>query len=440
MIKTLIKDAIIITLDDARRDYFSGDLCVSGDCIESIAQHPQKLDAGRIDRVIDGKNYIIMPGFVNSHGHVAMTLLRSYADDMPLKEWLEQKIWPLEDRLRADDVYWGTMLGLAEMIRGGTTTFADMYFFMDQAAGATAESGMRAVLSRGLIALGSEEEAHEKLEDTKRFIDQWHGAESGRITVTLGPHAPYTCPPAFLQKVMDLAAKTGRSMQIHLSETRGEVDDCIKEHGVTPPELLHNLGFFDYKVIAAHCVHLDNHDIEILVENKVGVAHNPGSNLKLGSGIAPVAQMVDHGVKVGIGTDGASSNNNLDMLEEMRLAALLSKGVSMDPTLIRARTALKMATALGAEALGLERVGMLKEGYRADLIGLRYDKPHMQPMHDPQAQLVYSAAAADVDLVMVDGKILFEDGEFKTLDQEKIMAEASRCAIRLTESTKKGIG
>ncbi len=433
MSKILIKDALIVAMDIEKPGSFYGDILTVSDQIEKIAEHPDSIKADLADRVLDGSNLIVMPGFVNTHGHAAMSLFRSYADDMPLKEWLEQKIWPIEILLESDDIYWGTLLSIAEMIKGGTTTFTDMYFFMDRVAEAAVESGIRSVLSRGLIGLGGGEEG---LVETEAFIKNWHGAENGRISIMIGPHAPYTCPPEYLKKVMDLAEKTERPIQIHLSETKGEVEDCLNEHGLTPPKLLSDLGLLDFKVIAAHCVHLNEQDLEILAKKNVAVAHNPGSNLKLGSGIAPVRKMLSSGIKVGIGTDGASSNNNLDMVEEMRLAALLSKGLEMDPTLIDAHTALQMATSMGAEALLLDRVGILKEGYKADLIGLRHDRPHLTPMHDPQAHLVYAAAAADVHMVLVDGKLLLDNGELTTLDEEKIRAEASLKSSRLIKARK----
>lgn len=430
MNNTLIKDALLITMDDSRPDYFRGDILVKSGLVAAISEAPTSIDSKNAETVIDGKDLIVMPGFVNSHGHAAMTLLRSYADEMPLKEWLENKIWPTEERLESEDVYWGSMLAIAEMIKGGTTTFADMYFFMERVAEAAAESGIRAVLSRGMIGIGPGGE--DALKNTEEFIKNWHGAEGGRINVTLGPHALYTSPPEYLLKVMDLAGKTGRPMQIHLSETKGEVEESLSKHSKSPIELVHELGLFNYRVIAAHCVHLSDRDIEILAEKNVGVAHNPGSNLKLGSGLANITKMLQSGINVGIGTDGASSNNNLDMVEEMRLVALLSKGVNLDPTLLPAKTAIKIATKMGAQVLCLEDTGMIKEGYRADIIGLSCNRPHMIPMHDPLAQVAYSAAAADVSLVMVDGKILLENGSLTTLDEEKIMAEAAQRATRLT--------
>lgn len=427
----LIKDALVIPMDEEGPDFFEGNILVEGDEICEIDPEQASLGSrGKDMRVIDGSNLILMPGLVNTHGHAAMSLFRGFADDMPLKEWLEDKIWPLENNLKGDDVYWGTLLSITEMIRGGVTTFTDMYFFMERAAEAVAESKMRAVLSRGLVGLS--ENSGGALEDSRELIRGWHGAEDGRITITLGPHAPYTCPPDFLRRVMDAAGETGRPMQIHLAETAGEVENCLAEHSCTPVKFLENLKFFDYPVTAAHCVHLTGDDIAILADKEVKVSHNPGSNLKLGSGIAPLHEMLKAGITVGLGTDGAASNNNLDLLEEMRLAALLAKGSTMDPTAVPARKALNMATRDGARALFLPRLGMIKKGYKADLIGLRKDAPHMTPMHDPLAQVVYAASSGDVDLVMVDGNILLEKGRLSGLDEEKIKAEAGSCARRLT--------
>ncbi|MDW7739423.1 MAG: amidohydrolase [Bacillota bacterium] len=426
-----VKEAVIITLDPDRPAFFRGDILIEKEYIHAITEHPNSIETEHSVKVIDGKNLIIIPGLINTHGHTAMTLFRSYADDLPLQEWLENKIWPAEELLESNDVYWGTLLGIAEMIKSGTTTFTDMYFFMDRVAEATEESGIRAMLSRGLIGLGSS--AQEGLEETEGFIRDWHGRGNGRINVSLGPHAPYTCPPEFLKKVITMAEKYNRPLQIHVSETKKEVDDCIKDYGLTPPKLLYDTGLFDCKTIAAHCVHLTDEDIELMAEKDVGIAHNPGSNLKLGSGIAPVSKMLSKGLKVGIGTDGTASNNNLDMIEEIRFAALLEKGLFMDPTRINAETALKMATSMGAEVLGLPSTGVIKEGFKADLIGLKTDLPHWTPMNNPMANLVYSSAAADVDLVIVDGRILMENRTLKTLDEEKIRFEASRCARRLLE-------
>ncbi len=434
MSKILIKNSLIITLDNEQPAYIYGDILVSEDIIEKISENPGEIDNYNYDQVIDGKNLIIMPGLVNTHGHAAMSLLRSYADDLPLKKWLESKIWPVEAMLESDDVYWGAMLSIAEMIRGGTTTFTDMYYYMDRVAEAAAKSGIRAVLSRGMIGL--EFDLEKGFLDTKDLINNWHGAENKRINVIIGPHSAYAGSSGFLERVVDLAAETGLPIQVHLAETKDEVDSCLAEQGCSSTAMLSEIGFFDFKVVAAHCVHLSDSDIDILAEKKVGVSHNPGSNLKLGSGIAPINRLLDRGINVGLGTDGAASNNNLDMIEEMRLAALISKGVAMDPALVNAKTALQMGTAMGADVLGLKNTGVLKSGFKADLIGLRTDRLNLTPLHDPFAHIVYASAAADVSLVMVDGKVLLENGVFTTLDEEKIRVEASRCAKRLVNAGK----
>lgn len=430
MKKILITGATIVTMDEEQPDHFCGDLLVEGDTITAIVSRPERIEQAGIDRVIEGNKWILLPGLINTHGHAAMTLLRGYADDLPLMRWLEDKIWPAEKALTGDDVYWGTLLAIAEMLKGGTTTFTDMYFFMDRAAEAVAESKIRAMLSRGLAGVGLA--GGRMLREAESFINNWQGKENGRINTSLGPHAPYTCPPGFLKKVMAIAARTGRPLQIHLAETAGEVERCRQKYGLSPVELMEHVGLFQFEVIAAHCVHLSDRDISILAQQGVGVAHNPGSNLKLGSGIAPLNELLKAGVKVSLGTDGAGSNNNLDLWEEIFLAALLPKGIHQDPTVIPARAALKMATTNGAEVLRLPRLGKLKVGYRADLIGLKGDLPHLNPIFDPSAHLVYSAAAADVSLVMVDGQILVDNGSLTTLDEERIIYEASRRAYRLT--------
>lgn len=384
------------------------------------------------DRTIAADKFALLPGFINTHGHAAMTLLRSVADDLPLKSWLEEKIWPLEARLDSDRVYWGTMLAIAEMIRGGTTTFTDMYFFEDAVARAAEETGIRAVLSRGLVALGPN--FNTALAESRDFVRSWQGRAGGRITTQLGPHAPYTCPQPHLDRILELAAELGVPLQIHVSETPGEVEGSYKQYGKSPVEVLEEAGMFKFPVLAAHCVNISSKDADILARYDVRVAHNPTSNLKLGSGIAPVPELLAKGVTVGLGTDGAASNNNLDMLEEMRLAALIHKGVNNDPTLISAAGALDMAMRSGARALFLEgETGWISEGLKADLILIDLDKPHLTPRHNLEAHLVYSAQSADVSLVMVDGVILMENGRLTKMDEERVLFEAAGCAREIAQ-------
>lgn len=378
----------------------------------------------RYDRVIAADGCALIPGLVNCHGHAAMTLFRGIADDLPLKPWLEEKIWPLEARLTAECVYWGSMLAMAEMIRGGTTTFSDMYFFEEETARAAAESGMRAVLSRGL-AVGPN--LHNALEENRQLAEEWHQGGGGRITIQLGPHALYTCPPRQLAPILDLAAELGLALQIHISETRDEVEESFARYGKSPVAVLEEAGLFQFPVLAAHCVHLSEEDIGILARHQVHVSHNPVSNLKLGSGIAPVPQMHAAGLVVGLGTDGASSNNNLDMFLEMRLAALIHKGIAGDPTLVPAGLALEMATSMGAKALFLDEVGYIEEGMKADITLVDLNRVHLSPRHDPYGAIAYAAKASDVTLVMVDGRILLEDGRLTTIDEERTIYEAQRC-------------
>jgi 5-methylthioadenosine/S-adenosylhomocysteine deaminase len=423
----LIRGATVLTVNDAQEIIEEADVVVEGQVIGYAG--PKRDWQTSFNRVINGRGKLLAPGFVNAHGHAAMTLLRSFADDVPLMYWLEKRIWPVEARLKREDVYWGTLLAIVEMLRSGTTTFTDMYFFMTQVAEAVDETGIRGVLARGLVGVG--EQAEKGLESSERFIAGWHGRAGGRITTMLGPHAPYTCPPAYLQKVMQLQEKLNVPVQIHLSETLEEVRRIKEQYGLSPVALLKETGLLERPVIAAHCVHLSSEDIDIMRDYDVHVAHNPGSNLKLGSGIAPVPDMLDRGLVVGLGTDGAASNNNLDMLEEMRLAALLHKGSRQDPTAITAHEALRMATSHSARAVFLDDVGIVAAGKKADLIMLDLHKPHLTPRHDLVAHLVYAAQPDDITLVMVDGKILLENGELTTLDEEKIMFQAQESAMRL---------
>ena len=379
--------------------------------------------------VVDGKGKLATAGMVNTHGHVSMTLLRSYADDMALMDWLENKIWPIEAKMDANDIYWGAMLGIVEMLKGGTTCFADMYCFMEDVARACLETGIRANLCRGLIGVAPD--ADVKLAENDVLAENWQGAGNGLIRVTYGPHAPYTCPIPYLEKVIKAAADHKAEIQMHLCETKFEVESCLKEHGVTPIKLMDSLGMFELGTIADHAVHLTEEDMEIMAAKKVRVAHNPQSNLKLASGIAPVAKMLEKGICVGLGTDGASSNNNLDMLEECRAAAMLHKATTFDPLVVPAAKAWEMATVDGAKVLGFENLGKLEAGQYADIVLWDNHKPYWYPRHNKLSQLVYAANSSDADTVFIAGKKVLESGKLLTFDEEKIYAEAQACAERL---------
>lgn len=379
--------------------------------------------------IVDGKGKLATAGMVNTHGHVSMTLLRSYADDMELMDWLQNKIWPIEDKMNAQDIYWGAMLGIAEMLKGGTTCFADMYAFMENVARACAETGIRANLCRGLIGVAPDKDV--KLAENNVLAANWQGYDNGRIRISYGPHAPYTCPVDYLEKVIKAAADHKAEIQMHLCETKFEVDTCMKEHGLTPIQLMDKLGMFDLGTIAAHCVHLTDNDMEIMAAKKVRVAHNPQSNLKLASGIAPVAQMLEKGICVGIGTDGASSNNNLDMLEECRAAAMLHKATNFDPLAVSAQKAWEMATVDGAKTLGFDNLGLLEAGQLADIVLWDMHKPYWYPRNNKLSLLVYAASANDADTVIVAGKKVVAGGKLLTFDEEKIYAQASACMEKL---------
>lgn len=389
---------------------------ITGDKISRI-----DTTAATAKTVIDGRGKFAVPGFINAHTHASMTLLRSYSDDKALMDWLNKDIWPIEARMNRKDIRAGAELAAVEMIKGGTTTFVDMYGpDMEEVAQVVERSGMRGVLCRGIIGIAN---GDEKLATNVELFKDWNDKADGRIKVMFGPHAVYTCPPDFLRKVAETAGGLGAEIHIHMNETLDEVNGCLRDYGKRPFEVVVETGLFDLGTLAAHCVHLSDAEIEIIRAKNIRVAHNPGSNMKLASGIAPVPKLLSEGVTVGLGTDGASSNNNLDMLEEIRLAALLHKVATLNPLEIPALEAVKMATEYGAAAVGIENIGRLEVGCKADIVLFDMSAPEWQPPLNPLSLLVYSANSSAADTVFVDGKILMEHRELKTLDEEKIIAE-----------------
>ncbi|MGI6192233.1 MAG: amidohydrolase [Christensenellales bacterium] len=378
-------------------------------------------------RVIDCEGDLLMPGLVNAHTHLAMTLFRNAADDMELSTWLRERIWPLEDKLTAEDAYWGTMLAAAECIRGGCTLVNDMYFFMDNTARAIADSGIRALLGQGIVT--GNDDGKSRLAIAKSLFDEFNDAEDGRIKIAITPHAEYTCNAATLAAAGDLAAKLDARLHVHVSETFQEHEECKLRHGLTPAAYLSSLGMLHDKTLLAHCVHIDEDDAALIGAAKAHVLHCPQSNLKLGSGIAPVPAMLAHRINVCLGTDGAASNNNLDMFEELRLAATLHKGITGNATDVNAKQALSMATANGAYALGFN-TGRLTAGALADIIRIDTKVPNMMPANDLRAAAVYSVSAADVRMTMVNGRILYENGEFYSIDIDRVYAEVTRIVER----------
>lgn len=419
--KWLIKNGQFAVSDPEWR-IVKGYMLVENDKIVYIGE---KLPEGEEETtVFDGKNLLFIPGLINTHGHAAMSLLRGYGDDLALQIWLQEKMWPMEEKFTADDVYWGASLSILEMIKGGTTAFLDMYDQMDQVAKVVEESGIRASLMRGVIGFGSDELRAAKLAEATSFAKEWNGQANGRITTMLSPHAPYTCGPEFIEKFVQAAHDLDLPLHTHMSETKAEVEQNVKDYGLRPVAHLEKLGFFSRPSLVAHAVHLTDEEIEILAKYNVAVAHNPGSNLKLASGVARVPDLLKAGVVVSLATDGPASNNNLDMFEEMRLAALIHKGISGDPTAVPATEALRMGTEYGAKSIYVEDTGTLAAGKKADFIAIDLDQAHFLPYSDLISHVVYSASAKDVKHVWVDGKQLLKDGEALTLDEERIKHEA----------------
>ncbi len=379
-------------------DPFMGSVGVDGNRIVYVGA-----EVSDAERVIDAGGKVLMPGLVNTHGHVAMTLLRGYADDLPLMTWLEDHVWPFEAKMTGDDVARGTALGIEEMLLGGTTSFVDMYGFEERVAEEADRLGIRALLGAGVL-----DASIERYEETLRRL--LVAAATDRVRAAAGPHAPYTCNPDTLKRVKELAEKYDLPLVVHLSETEDEVRMIRERYGKTSTEYLDELGLLGPRTIAAHCVHLTDGDIAILKERGVHVSHNAQSNMKLASGVARVTELLRQGVNVSLGTDGACSNNDLDMWEEMRAASYLQKVTERDPRVLPAYETLRMATVYGAKALGYNDLGFISEGALADFILVNVDTPHMQPIHNIVSNLVYSGKASDVDTVVVDGKILVEDG------------------------------
>ncbi|MEA4900168.1 amidohydrolase [Desulfitobacterium sp.] len=427
MSKILIR-AMILPMTGPEDFYPEGEIALEGDRILSVGPNGSAPAGFVPDRILELPNDVVMPGLINAHTHAAMTMLRSYADDLPLMPWLQEKVWPFENKLSDEDIYWGTLLALAEMIQSGTTTMLDMYSGMNRVGDAVLEAGTRAVLSRGMI--GNAPNGEKALREQIDLFERYHGAGDGKIRVMFGPHAPYTCSGEYLQRVKAEADRRGAGINIHLCETRDEINTINKQQGKTPVQWLNDLGIFEGHVVAAHCVHLTEQDMNILAEKKVAVAHNPESNMKLNSGTAPIPELLAKGIVVGLGTDGASSNNNLDLFGEMRSAAFQQK-LRKDTTVLPAYQVLEMATVQGAKALGYQDVGMLAPGYKADLISINFDQPHFYPRFSIPAHLVYVAHAGDVRTMMVNGTFIMEERKLLTLDVKRICQEVEERAKRI---------
>ncbi len=384
--------------------------------------------------VINGKGKVVFPGLINTHTHAAMVYFRGIADDQPLKEWLENHIWPAENRWLSPE-FISDAIGLAclEMLKGGVTAYNDMYFYEDAAAGTTKRIGMRAVLGAGILDFPTKS-AHttdEYFLNAESFIKDWKG--DNLITPCIAPHALYTCGPETLKRARRVADTYDIPIHIHLSETRWEMEEIRNRYSMMPVVYLESLGFLDERVLAAHCVWLTDHEIEILSERNAGVSHCVESNLKLASGIAPVVKMLKAGVKVTFGSDGAASNNDLNILSEMSTAAKLHKAVSEDPTALNAKTALLMATRWGAEVLGLGKVtGSIQAGKAADLVMAELDRPHLVPIYNIYSHIVYAMRPSDIEMVMVDGKVVVNGGRLTTSDESEILQKARHWSEKIS--------
>lgn len=427
MTRLIVQNANILTMADVSPSITAGDILISGNRILSVGPMvvPQPGD-----RVIDASGKLAMPGLINCHNHAAMTHFRAYCDDRRLMDWLKDQIWPAEARLTEEDVYWGTMLCSLELLKSGTTTFADMYMFMNGAARAVKDAGLRGCLARGIVFFDGLGER--RLKETEELYHQWNNAAGERIKFWIGPHAPYTCPPDDMRKTFQLAEKLNAPVHIHISETVEEVDLMFSQYKKSPVKYVSDLGLFEHHVLAAHCVNLSRDDLHLMQSMRGGIAHNPVSNMKLACGVAPVRAMRELGITVGLGTDGAGSATTLDMFEEIKLAAWLYKNQAGDPSLFNAYDVLRMATIEGAKVLGLQNeIGTLEAGKKADLILLDLHKPHLVPKHDLVALLAYSANGADVDTVIVDGVPLMAGRQLAFMDENEIMREAHDRALRL---------
>ena len=427
----LIKNALILNPNNFETKKQS--LLIKDDLIAEIAE---TIDEGNVDKIIDAEGKILLPGLINTHTHLSMTLFRGLADDLSLDSWLNDHIWPMEANLNGDYCYIGALLGAVELIKSGTTTFSDMYFYMEDVARAVEDAGIRAVLSYGMIDFGDAERREAEIEENLQLFKSCNGMADGRIKVFFGPHSPYTASEDLLIKVRELADEYNMGIHIHVSETEKEINDSLDERGLRPFEYLEKIGFLGPDVVAAHCVWLSDEEIEIIKKHDVKVSHNPCSNMKLASGIAPVSKLIENDICVSIGTDGASSNNNLDLIEELKTASLLQKVSTLDPKVLTSDEAITMATIKGAEALGLENeIGSIEVGKKADIILIDTNSANMVPDSSSlSSNVIYSANGSNVDTTICNGKILMENKKLTVLDEQEIYDKAKKAIKELKEA------
>jgi 5-methylthioadenosine/S-adenosylhomocysteine deaminase len=431
----MITNALIVTMDAGMTVIENGSIVVDKGELIAVGPSLAMKKLYTANRNIDAAGKLVMPGLVNTHTHAAMTIFRGLADDLPLDTWLTKHIWPAEAKfITPTAVRIGTNLALAEMILSGTTTFSDMYFYADEVAKAAKSAGVRSVVGEAILDLPTPDSKTPQagFAAIEKLAAKWKN--DPLITIAVAPHSPYTCSPETLKSAKKLADDLGLPLSIHVSETRKEVNDITAKYGVPPFEYLDRLGFFGGTVIATHAVYPTPKEIRLMAEKRVGVAHNPESNMKLASGVAPLPEMLRAVIAVGLGTDGAASNNNLNMFKEMNTAALLQKVSRLEPEVMTATDTVKAATIGGAKVLGLEkRIGSLEKGKRADLIIIDLSHPHLVPYYNVYSLLVYAANGADVDTVIIDGRVVMEDRKLLTLNEESVMREAQKLAIEVRE-------
>jgi 5-methylthioadenosine/S-adenosylhomocysteine deaminase len=432
----LVTGGAVVTMDGPRRVIEDGAVAIRGDSIVAVGPRAEIENRFEAAQTIDAHGGLVLPGLINGHAHAAMSLFRGLADDLALDEWLQKYIFPAEARnVSPDFVEWGTKLGVLEMLRGGITTYADMYYFEDVVARVTKEAGMRGILGETIIDFPAPD--NKTLEQafayTQKYLDRWKG--DPLIIAAVAPHSIYTCSEKTLQEAAALARRNSAPILIHIAEAQFELEQSRAKHGATPVGYLERAGFLGPDVIGAHCVWVDQADIATLAHFNVGCIHNPSSNMKTAAGVMPVPEMLAAGEPIGLATDGAASNNNQDMFEEMDLAAKLQKVARMDPRALPAKQVVEMATINGARALHLEKIiGSLEAGKKADLIVVDIGAPHATPMYDVYSELVYALKATDVRTVVIAGKIVMRDRQMLTLDEKEILVKAEEYKKKVTSS------
>lgn len=426
----LIKNVTAIVPMDEMLDVDVTDIYIKENLIVSVGSEPGEFTP---EKIIDGTDKLAIPGLVNAHTHAYMTLFRNLADDLPFEDWLFRGVMPLEDVTTGEEAYWGAMLGFAEMLKSGTTSFLDMDLFRGDSVRAAEKIGIRGVFGRGLVGGGRDDEGGLRRIDDLRYCISEFG-KSGRQKFVVAPHAIYTTDRAYLELCGELATELDASVHIHVSESEGEVRAAYEKYGVSPVEYIEQTGLFDHNTIAAHCVHLSEKDMEILKNHGVHVAANPKSNLKLANGIADIPALLSKGVNVAIGTDGAASNNTLNLFGDMNYTALLHKGITKDPTVLSAEQVFRMATENGARALRLN-TGTLEAGTKADIALLDLNRPQFVPRQNLIAALAYSANGSEVDTVIVDGEIVLENGRLTKIDEAEIYAKANESLATLRDKS-----